>query len=125
MTPGREHRLVFVKFISSFRIPHVKGLVFPCWYFIQRSRFLHARSDLEVAHYKLKSRGRVLHHEFLQRVRQLPLELAYGEYRDLFRDFGTHYITEAVLGGVYEYTLIVDQEALEKSGTRPEGPRRS
>ncbi|XP_066125175.1 complement component C8 beta chain [Saccopteryx bilineata] len=79
-----------------------------------RNKFLHARSDLEVAHYKLKSRNLVLHHDFLQRVRQLPLEYAYGEYRDLFRDFGTHYITEAVLGGIYEYTLVLNQEAMEK-----------
>ncbi|XP_039743328.1 complement component C8 beta chain [Pteropus medius] len=79
-----------------------------------RSKFLHARSDLEVAHYKLKPRSLMLHYEFLQRVKQLPLEYGYGEYRDLFRDFGTHYITEAVLGGIYEYTLIINQEAMEK-----------
>lgn len=78
------------------------------------SKFLHARSDLEVARYKLKSRGLMLHHEFLQRVRGLPLEYSYGEYRDLFRDFGTHYITEAMLGGIYEYTLVMNKEAMEK-----------
>ncbi|XP_032152746.1 complement component C8 beta chain [Sapajus apella] len=79
-----------------------------------KSVFLHARSDLEVAHYKLKSRSLMLHYEFLQRVKQLPLEYGYGEYRDLFRDFGTHYITEAVLGGIYEYTLVMNKEAMEK-----------
>lgn len=79
-----------------------------------RSVFLHARSDLEVAHYKLKSRSLMLHYEFLQRVKQLPLEYGYGEYRDLFRDFGTHYITEAVLGGIYEYTLVMNKEAMER-----------
>uniref|UniRef100_A0A8C2QW65 Complement component C8 beta chain n=1 Tax=Capra hircus TaxID=9925 RepID=A0A8C2QW65_CAPHI len=78
------------------------------------SKFLHARSDLEVAHYKLKPRNLMLHHEFLQRVKRLPLEYSYGEYRDLFRDFGTHYITEAVLGGIYEYTLIMNKEAMER-----------
>ncbi|MBZ3869557.1 hypothetical protein SUZIE_103520 [Sciurus carolinensis] len=57
----------------------------------------------------------MLHHEFLQRVKLLPLEYSYGEYRDLFRDFGTHYITEAVLGGIYEYTLIMNQEAMERA----------
>ncbi|KAG8518950.1 Complement component C8 beta chain [Galemys pyrenaicus] len=81
-----------------------------------KSKFLYARSDLEVAHYKLKRRGLMLHYEFLQRVKQLPLEYSYGEYRDLFRDFGTHYITEAVLGGIYEYTLIINEEAMEKAG---------
>ncbi|XP_019812940.2 complement component C8 beta chain isoform X2 [Bos indicus] len=79
-----------------------------------KSKFLHARSDLEVAHYKLKTRNLMLHHEFLQRVKQLPLEYSYGEYRDLFRDFGTHYITEAVLGGIYEYTLIMNKEAMDR-----------
>nr|XP_012298234.1 complement component C8 beta chain isoform X1 [Aotus nancymaae] len=79
-----------------------------------KSVFLHARSDLEVAHYKLKSRSLMLHYEFLQRVKQLPLEYGYGEYRDLFRDFGTHYITEAVLGGIYEYTLVMNKEAMER-----------
>ncbi|XP_037683033.1 complement component C8 beta chain [Choloepus didactylus] len=80
-----------------------------------KSVFLHARSDLEVARYKLKPRGLMLHYEFLQRVKQLPLEYSYGEYRDLFRDFGTHYITEAVLGGIYEYTLVINKEAMEKA----------
>nr|XP_027800853.1 complement component C8 beta chain [Marmota flaviventris] len=80
-----------------------------------KSKFLHARADLEGAHYKLKSRNLMLHHEFLQRVKLLPLEYSYGEYRDLFRDFGTHYITEAVLGGIYEYTLILNQEAMERA----------
>ncbi|XP_048205880.1 complement component C8 beta chain isoform X1 [Perognathus longimembris pacificus] len=80
-----------------------------------KSKFLHARSDLEVAHYKLKPRSLMLHYEFLQRVKQLPLEYSYGEYRDLFQDFGTHYITEAVLGGIYEYTLIVNEEAMERA----------
>lgn len=62
----------------------------------------------------------MLHHEFLQRVKQLPLEYSYGEYRDLFRDFGTHYITEAVLGGIYEYTLVMNKEAMERRGMPPE-----
>lgn len=64
----------------------------------------------------------MLHYEFLQRVKQLPLEYSYGEYRDLFRDFGTHYITEAVLGGVYEYTLVMNKEAMERAGKQPRGP---
>ncbi|XP_045883554.1 complement component C8 beta chain [Meles meles] len=81
-----------------------------------KSSFLHARSDLEVARYRLKTRSLMLHYEFLPRVKLLPLEYSYGEYRDLFRDFGTHYITEAVLGGIYEYTLIMKKEAMEKAG---------
>ncbi|XP_075472149.1 complement component C8 beta chain isoform X1 [Ascaphus truei] len=80
------------------------------------SKFIHARSDLEVARYKLKSRNLMLHYEFFQRVKQLPMEYIYGEYRDLFRDYGTHFITEATLGGTYEYTLIINSETLKKEG---------
>ncbi|XP_075177272.1 complement component C8 beta chain [Anomaloglossus baeobatrachus] len=80
------------------------------------SLFIHARSDLEVVKYKLKSRSLMLHSEFFQRVRQLPMEYVYGEYRDLFRDYGTHFVTEATLGGVYEYTLILNEEEVKKEG---------
>ncbi|XP_038608610.1 complement component C8 beta chain [Tachyglossus aculeatus] len=80
------------------------------------SQFLHARSELSVARYKLKSRGLVLHPDFLRRVRSLPLPYTYGTYRDLFRDFGTHFVTEATLGGVYEYTLVMNRRALEEKG---------
>nr|XP_006133557.1 complement component C8 beta chain [Pelodiscus sinensis] len=80
------------------------------------SKFIHARSELDVARYKLKPRTLMLHYEFLQRLHQLPLEYSYGEYRELYRDYGTHYITEATLGGIYEYTLIVNSDELQKEG---------
>uniref|UniRef100_A0A6J0TAF5 Complement component C8 beta chain n=1 Tax=Pogona vitticeps TaxID=103695 RepID=A0A6J0TAF5_9SAUR len=80
------------------------------------SKFIHARSELEVAQYKLKNQNLMLHYEFFQRVLQLPLEYSYGEYRELFRDYGTHYIKEATLGGVYEYTLILNSQELQKAG---------
>ncbi|XP_073449981.1 complement component C8 beta chain-like [Aquarana catesbeiana] len=81
-----------------------------------QSLFISARSDLEVAKYKLKSRGVMLHSDFFQRVKQLPMEYVYGEYRDLFRDYGTHYVTEATLGGVYEYTLILNKDHVKSEG---------
>ncbi|KAG8538688.1 hypothetical protein GDO81_022209, partial [Engystomops pustulosus] len=65
----------------------------------KKSSFIHARSDLQVAKYKLKARGLMLHSEFFQRVKKLPAEYVYSEYRDLYQDYGTHYITEATLGG--------------------------
>uniref|UniRef100_A0A8D0HGI0 Complement component C8 beta chain n=1 Tax=Sphenodon punctatus TaxID=8508 RepID=A0A8D0HGI0_SPHPU len=80
-------------------------------------KFIHARSELDVARYKLKMRNLMLHYEFQQRVRQLPVEYNYGEYRELYRDYGTHYITEATLGGIYEYTLVMNRQSLENAGT--------
>ncbi|XP_063284066.1 complement component C8 beta chain [Pelobates fuscus] len=80
------------------------------------STFIHAKSTLEVAKYKLRSRNFMLHSEFFQRVKQLPIEYVYGEYRELFRDYGTHFITEATLGGTYEYTLILKTETIKNEG---------
>uniref|UniRef100_A0A8C5R2M0 Complement component C8 beta chain n=1 Tax=Leptobrachium leishanense TaxID=445787 RepID=A0A8C5R2M0_9ANUR len=71
------------------------------------STFIRAQSSLEVAQYKLRSRNLMLHSEFFMRVKQLPMEYVYGEYREIFRDYGTHFITEATLGGTYEYTLVI------------------
>ncbi|KAG5847479.1 hypothetical protein ANANG_G00126490 [Anguilla anguilla] len=78
--------------------------------------FIRAHSKLEVARYMLKAGDLMLHPEFLQRLRALPLEYSYGEYRQIYIDYGTHYITEATLGGEYEYTVVLNKENMEKSG---------
>ncbi|KAM9324642.1 complement component C8 beta chain [Gastrophryne carolinensis] len=78
------------------------------------SSYIYARSDVEVAKYTLRSRGVMLHSEFFKRLNQLPLEYVYGEYRNIFRDYGTHYVTEATLGGVYEYTLVFNKDEMKK-----------
>uniref|UniRef100_A0A8C3QLL7 Complement component C8 beta chain n=1 Tax=Cyanoderma ruficeps TaxID=181631 RepID=A0A8C3QLL7_9PASS len=83
------------------------------------SKFIHARSELAVGVYKLKPRALMLHHEFLRRLRQLPAEYSYGEYRELLRDFGTHFIKEATVGGIYEYTLVMNSDELRKAGVVP------
>ncbi|NXU48825.1 CO8B protein, partial [Turnix velox] len=80
------------------------------------NKFIHARSELTVATYKLKPRALMLHYEFLQRLHQLPSDYSYGEYRELYRDYGTHYITEATIGGIYEYTLVMNSNELQKAG---------
>lgn len=58
----------------------------------------------------------MLHPEFLQRLRSLPQAYVYGEYRQIYRDYGTHYITEAALGGEYDHTIILNKDRLAKSG---------
>ncbi|XP_041848139.1 complement component C8 beta chain-like [Melanotaenia boesemani] len=77
--------------------------------------FVNAKSELQLAQYILKENDLVLHPEFLQRLRSLPQAYVYGEYRQIFRDYGTHYITEATLGGEFDHTIILDKEKLEKS----------
>ncbi|XP_037537952.1 complement component C8 beta chain, partial [Nematolebias whitei] len=77
--------------------------------------FIRAKAELQLAQYILKSDDLVLHPEFLLRLRSLPQAYIYGEYRQIYRDYGTHYITEATLGGDYEHTIILNKEKLEKS----------
>lgn len=78
--------------------------------------FIKAKAELELAQYRIKDDGLMLHPEFLQRLRSLPQSYVYGEYRQIYRDYGTHYITEAALGGSYEHTIILNKEKLEKTG---------
>ncbi|XP_068461057.1 complement component C8 beta chain [Clinocottus analis] len=81
----------------------------------EKNMFVKAKAELELAQYMLKSDGLMLHPEFLQRLRALPQSYVYGEYRQIFRDYGTHYVTEAALGGDYEYTIILNKEKLAKT----------
>lgn len=83
---------------------------------LQSYSFIRAKAQLELAQYMLKSDDLMLHPDFLHRLRSLPQSYVYGEYRQIFRDYGTHYTTEAALGGEFEYTIILDKEQLEKSG---------
>lgn len=81
-----------------------------------KKKFIRAHSELEVARYALKTANLVLHPEFQSRLRALPLEYTYGEYRQIYSDYGTHFIKEATLGGDFEYTVVLNDERLEKSG---------
>ncbi|XP_070700886.1 complement component C8 beta chain [Pempheris klunzingeri] len=77
--------------------------------------FVRAKAELELAQYMLKSEDLMLHPEFLQRLRSLPQSYVYGEFRQIYKDYGTHYVTEAALGGDYEHTIILNKEKLEKT----------
>ncbi|XP_061752815.1 complement component C8 beta chain isoform X1 [Nerophis ophidion] len=77
--------------------------------------FIRAKAELELAQYMVKSDNLMLHPDFLQRLRSLPQSYVYGQYRQVYRDYGTHYITEAALGGDYEYTVVLDKEKLKKT----------
>ncbi|XP_043941450.1 complement component C8 beta chain [Protopterus annectens] len=81
-----------------------------------KSKFVRAKSNLEVVKYKLKDRNLMLHYEFFQKVKALPLDYSYGEYREIYRDYGTHYITEAILGGTYEYVSVMNSQKLDEQG---------
>nr|BAU69629.1 C8b1 [Sphyrna zygaena] len=81
-----------------------------------KQSLFHAQFSLQVARFKMKRRDLMLHYDFFQRVKQLPTAYNYGEYREIFKDYGTHYMSEGVLGGTYEYIWEVDSKKMEKDG---------
>lgn len=81
----------------------------------KKNSFVRAKSELQLARYALKDSDLMLHADFLKRLHALPQSYVYGEYRQIYLDYGTHYITEAVLGGDYEHTIILNKERLEKT----------
>ncbi|KAI2667176.1 Complement component C8 beta chain [Labeo rohita] len=81
-----------------------------------KKKFLRAHAELEVARYALKTSDLILHPDFQSRLQALPLEYTFGEYRQLYTDYGTHFIREATLGGDFEYTIILNEETIEKAG---------
>ncbi|KAI5616223.1 complement component C8 beta chain precursor [Silurus asotus] len=81
----------------------------------KQNSFLHAHTRIELAQYSLKPDNLMLHPEFLSRLRALPLEYTYGEYQQLYIDYGTHYITEATLGGDFDYTVVLNKKVMEQN----------
>lgn len=87
-----------------------------CQFSPQSSTFVASKAQLEMAQYMLRPNNLMLHPEFMIRLRSLPQSYAYGEYRQIYRDYGTHYVTEATLGGEFEHIVILNNETSKKSG---------
>ncbi|XP_055498454.1 DAB adaptor protein 1a [Leucoraja erinacea] len=82
----------------------------------KKTQLFHTQFSLQVAKFKMKPRDLMLHYDFFQRVKQLPTIYNYGEYREIFKDYGTHYMSEGILGGTYEYIWSVNMDKIKKDG---------
>lgn len=47
----------------------------------------------------------------------LPEEYDFGRYSRFLNTFGTHYITQGVMGGTLEYVMVVNKTAMTNSST--------
>ncbi|XP_078263468.1 complement component C8 beta chain-like [Rhinoraja longicauda] len=81
-----------------------------------KTQLFHTLFSLQVAKFKMKHRNLMLHYEFFQRVKELPTIYNYGEYREIFKDYGTHYMSEGILGGTYEYIWAVNMNKIKEDG---------
>nr|BAI47541.1 complement component C8 beta subunit precursor [Chimaera phantasma] len=76
----------------------------------------HAQMTLQVGRFQFKPRDLMLHHEFFRRISELPTTYNYGEYREIYKDYGTHFMSEGLLGGTYEYLWVLNSTQMEKDG---------
>ncbi|XP_007480584.1 complement component C8 beta chain isoform X2 [Monodelphis domestica] len=81
-----------------------------------KSKILHVQCTIDIGRYKMKSKLLMFDYEFLMRVGRLPSDYSYGEYRDFIRAYGTHIISDAIIGGVYEYALILNPDGMDSEG---------
>lgn len=56
----------------------------------------------------------MLHEDLLQSLMELPEQYDFGAYSHFITEYGTHYITEGVMGGILDYTVVVDKKEMEK-----------
>ncbi|KAL0965428.1 hypothetical protein UPYG_G00281170 [Umbra pygmaea] len=54
---------------------------------------------------------------FWKALSSLPTTYSYPAYRSLLQTYGTHYLSEGVLGGQYQALLEFDNEALKETST--------
>ena len=79
--------------------------------------FIRLWSKVETAHFKMRSNKLMLHEDFYISLMELPEQYDFGSYSHFFRTFGTHYVTEGIMGGTLEYVVVVNKTSMAKSST--------
>uniref|UniRef100_A0A3Q3XCT9 MACPF domain-containing protein n=1 Tax=Mola mola TaxID=94237 RepID=A0A3Q3XCT9_MOLML len=89
----------------------------------QNLQFVRLWSQVETAHFKMRSNKLMLHDDFYISLMELPEEYNFGMYSHFFNTFGTHYVTEGTMGGTLEYVLVLNKTSMEKSGAGEQAGR--
>ncbi|TDH06285.1 hypothetical protein EPR50_G00129220 [Perca flavescens] len=82
--------------------------------------FIRLWSKVETAHFKMRSNKLMLHEDFYVSLMELPEQYDFGSYSHFFRTFGTHYVTEGIMGGTLEYVAVVNKTSMAKSNINSE-----
>ncbi|KAI4898967.1 hypothetical protein NFI96_016193 [Prochilodus magdalenae] len=77
--------------------------------------FVRIKSKVETAHFKMRTRDLMLDEDMLQTLMELPESYDFGSYSRFLNEFGTHYVTQGVMGGVLEYVLVVNKDVMRRS----------
>ncbi|XP_061755293.1 complement component C8 alpha chain-like [Nerophis ophidion] len=77
--------------------------------------FIRLVSSVETAHFKMRSEKLELHEDFYLSLMALPDQYHFGAYSRFFDTFGTHYVTQGVMGGTLEYVVVVNKTSMAES----------
>ncbi|XP_061108595.1 complement component C8 alpha chain [Conger conger] len=83
----------------------------------QNLGFVRLVSKVQTALFKMRSSGLMLAEDMYQSLVELPEEYDFGTYSRFLTQFGTHYVTSGIMGGVLEYIVVVKKQSLIESET--------
>lgn len=63
----------------------------------------------------MRTRDLMLHEDMLQSLMELPEQYDFGAYSRFINEYGTHYITQGIMGGLLDYVVVVDKKVMEQS----------
>uniref|UniRef100_A0AAY5KAT8 MACPF domain-containing protein n=1 Tax=Esox lucius TaxID=8010 RepID=A0AAY5KAT8_ESOLU len=87
--------------------------------------FVRLLSKVQTAHFKMRSEGLMLHEDMYQSLMELPEEsYDFGLYSRFINNFGTHYITQGIMGGTLEYVSVLNKVAMKTSEINAKQVRR-
>ncbi|XP_074077439.1 complement component C8 alpha chain [Macrotis lagotis] len=75
--------------------------------------FIRISSKAQTAHFRMRRDDIVLDEDILQAIMELPDQYDYGMYAKFINDYGTHYITSGVMGGIAEFILVINKEVMK------------
>ncbi|XP_070701716.1 complement component C8 alpha chain [Pempheris klunzingeri] len=81
----------------------------------QHQGFVRLLSNVQTAHFKMRSNKLMLHEDFYVSLMDLPEQYEFGMYSHFFNTFGTHYVTEGTMGGTLEYVAIINKTSMAES----------
>nr|XP_020474046.1 complement component C8 alpha chain [Monopterus albus] len=77
--------------------------------------FVRLWSKVQTAHFKMRTNKLMLHEDFYILLMELPEQYDFGMYSQFFNIFGTHYVTEGIMGGSLEYVVVVNKTSMANS----------
>ncbi|XP_052332656.1 complement component C8 alpha chain [Oncorhynchus keta] len=82
----------------------------------QELGFIRLQSKVQTAQFKMRSEGLMLHEDMYLSLMELPEEkYDFGLYSRFLNTYGTHYVTQGIMGGTLEYVAVVNTTAMTTS----------